>query len=34
MPEITQKTYDDVMSRFDKRAEELSGATQATNTVE
>ena len=24
MPEITQKTYDDVMSRFDKRAEELS----------
>ena len=25
MPEITQKTYDDLMSRFDKRAEELSG---------
>ena len=27
MPEITQKTYDEVMSRFDKRAEELSGKT-------
>ena len=35
MPEITQKTYDDVMSRFDKRAEELSSATKAaTETVE
>lgn len=34
MPEITQKTYDDVMSRFDKRAEELSSATKAaTETV-
>ena len=33
MPEITQKTYDDVMSRFDKRAEELSGATSATSAV-
>ena len=31
MPEITQKTYDDVMSRFDKRAEELSNATAAAN---
>ncbi len=27
MPEITSKTYDEVMSRFDKRAEELSGGT-------
>lgn len=26
MPEITSKTYDEIMSRFDKRAEELSGA--------
>ena len=25
MPEITQKTYDDIMGRFDKRAEELAG---------
>lgn len=25
MPEITQKTYYEIMSRFDKRAEELSG---------
>jgi len=34
MPEITQKTYDDVMSRFDKRAEELSGkTTSATSAV-
>ncbi len=33
MPEITQKTYDDVMSRFDKRTEELSGKTSATSTV-
>ena len=25
MPEITEKTYNEIMSRFDKRAEELSG---------
>ena len=25
MPEITSKTYDEIMSRFDKRAEEISG---------
>jgi len=25
MPEITSNTYDEIMSRFDKRAEELSG---------
>ena len=25
MPEITQKTYDDIMGRFDKRAVELAG---------
>ena len=30
MPEITQKTYDEVMSRFDKRAEELSASKNAT----
>lgn len=33
MPEITQKTYDEIMSRFDKRAEELSGAAAATGIV-
>ena len=27
MPDITEKTYNEIMSRFDKRAEELSGAT-------
>ena len=32
MPEITQKTYDDVMSRFDKRAEELSASKTQTPT--
>ena len=31
MPEITQKTYDEIMSRFDKRTEELGGI--ASNTV-
>ena len=35
MPEITQKTYDEVMSRFDKRAEELSKPAEvATETTE
>lgn len=33
MPEITNKTYDEIMSRFDKRAEELSGAAAATAVV-
>lgn len=33
MPEITNKTYDEIMSRFDKRAEELSGAAAATAIV-
>ena len=27
MPDITSKTYDEIMSRFDKRAEELAKAT-------
>ena len=27
MPDITEKTYNEIMSRFDKRAEELTGAT-------
>ncbi len=34
MPEITSKTYDEVMSRFDKRAEELAGATAAAGETE
>ena len=29
MPDITEKTYNEIMSRFDKRAEELSGSTLA-----
>ena len=33
MPEITSKTYDEIMSRFDKRAEEISGAAAATGIV-
>lgn len=33
MPDITQKTYDEIMSRFDKRAEEISGAAAATEIV-
>lgn len=28
MPEITSKTYDEIMSRFDSRAQELSGGLQ------
>ena len=33
MPDITQNTYDEIMSRFDKRAEELSGAAASTGIV-
>lgn len=29
MPEITKQTYNEIMSRFDKRAEELNGASGA-----
>ncbi len=30
MPDITERTYNEIMSRFDKRAEELSGTATAT----
>lgn len=33
MPEITRQTYDEVMSRFDKWEEELSGGTSAEETA-
>ena len=29
MPDITERTYNEIMSRFDKRAEELSGSSTA-----
>lgn len=35
MPDITERTYNEIMSRFDKRAEELSGsATAATAAIQ
>ena len=35
MPEITKKTYDEIMSRFDNRAGELNGTTAAaTSTIQ
>ena len=33
MPEITEKTYNEIMSRFDKRAEELSGGSKVQEPV-
>ena len=33
MPDITERTYNEIMSRFDKRAEELGGIASTSSTV-